>query len=71
MTTAAQILEFADLDLGTASKSQIRAIYHAADDGGVIQADAMVRLFPGQPTRHTTCELAKALVWAGAKAREV
>lgn len=43
-----------------------RKIHDAADEGGTIQADDMLRLLPGaDPQAHTTCSLRAALVWAG------
>lgn len=44
-----------------------RALYAAADAGGVIQADDMQRILPGaDPRAHTTCTLVSALRLAGA-----
>lgn len=39
-------------------------VYWASDPGGTIQAADMVRLFPGEPHRHTTCKLPVAMAWA-------
>lgn len=42
------------------------AIARAADQGGTLQADDMLRLLPGaDPRAHTTCSLIDALRWAG------
>ena len=37
-----------------------RRIARRADEGGIIQAADMVRLFPGRPTMHTTTRLRDA-----------
>lgn len=50
---------------GTAA--DVRAIWRAADEGGTIQAGDMVRLFPGEPTKHTTTSLRNALAYVGAE----
>lgn len=49
----------------------IVAIIQAADEGGVIQAGAMVHLFPGEPKRHTTTMLSHALSAAGVTREEM
>lgn len=42
------------------------ALHAAADQGGTIDADDMLRLLPGaDPRAHTTCSLINALRWAG------
>ena len=64
--SAVEVLANLDLRIGRASKSDVLKIYRLADDGGIIQAVDMVRLFAGEPTRHTTCNLRTALQWAGA-----
>ncbi len=46
---------------------RVRALFRAADAGGVIQAGAMLPLFPGEPTRHTATRLDHALSAIGAE----
>lgn len=49
------------------NKTQIRTarkIANAADEGGTIQARDMVRLFPGEPRKHTASTLRQAWAWA-------
>ena len=51
----------------TITKTQIRTarkIASAADEGGTIRPAKMVRLFPGEPTRHTTATIRQAWAWA-------
>ena len=67
--TSKEILSPLGLTQGTASKSRVQAIFKASDSGGLIQALPMVRLFPGQPEKHTTMRLRDALLWAGCKER--
>lgn len=49
------ISEFTQADFDRAEQ-----IANAADQGGVIQADAMVALCPGEPQRHCTTMLRRA-----------
>jgi hypothetical protein len=63
--SSTEILNNLYLKIGTASKSHVAKIIRASDDEGTIQAEAMVALFPGEPTLHTTTSLSNALVWAG------
>jgi hypothetical protein len=42
-----------DLRAELVNLDRAREICNAADDGGVLPAAAAVRLFPGQPLRHT------------------
>lgn len=49
------------------NKTQIRTarkIARRADEGGTIQASDMVRLFPGEPRKHTASTLRQAWAWA-------
>lgn len=64
--TANEVLELTELSQGSAKKAHILAIYRAADEGGVLQADSMLRLFRyGDPRLHTTSMLRQALLSAG------
>lgn len=45
--------------------ARLQEIYDAADEGGTIQANAMVELFPGEPTRHTTASMEQVAMWSG------
>lgn len=42
-------------------RERAEEICNAADRGGVVQADEMLRLYPGQPTRHTATLVRVAL----------
>lgn len=50
---------------GTAER--VRKIWAMADEGGTVQAGDMVRLFPGEPTRHTATSLLSLLGEIGAE----
>lgn len=68
--TAAEILDWNGLELGSARKSDILAAYRAADDEGVIQAESALQLFRYEdPKRHTTMMLHTALVMLGCRSR--
>lgn len=56
-----------ELVQGYATNGQINAIVAAADGGGTVQAEDMLRLFPGRPEWHTATKLWQALYWAGCK----
>jgi len=61
MTTSREILAHFGLCIGTATKSDIIAAFHAAD-GGTIQASDALRLFGlSDPRLHTTMSLRTAL----------
>ena len=64
--TASDILSDLDMTIGTARKADVILAYRLADDGGTIQAGAMLRL-TSEPTRHTTTSLTAALVMLGCK----
>ena len=61
-----EILSDLNMSIGTAKKSDVREAYRLADEGGIIQAGDMVGLMGySDPTKHTTCELKRALRWLG------
>lgn len=55
------------LDVPTDEADRAAELVRASDDEGTIQAEEMVTIFPGEPTRHTTTTLATALAWIGAR----
>ena len=60
--TASDILADLDMTLGSASKSDVQLAYRLADDGGTIQAGAMIALVGySDPTLHTATSLRRAL----------
>lgn len=64
--TANEILRELDLSIGSASKADVRRLWHAADDGGTVPAEEMMKVFGrSRPERHTTCSLRIALQFAG------
>tara|TARA_R110000868_G_scaffold19670_1_gene84485 strand:- start:191 stop:412 length:222 start_codon:yes stop_codon:yes gene_type:complete len=70
--SAAEILAFAGLALGAASKSDVRRAWRLADDGGTIQAgDARALFSHSRPEYHTTMALEIALVRLGCVTVEV
>jgi hypothetical protein len=50
----------------TTNTAKLTRIIRASDDEGTIQADDMLRLFPGRPTLHTATDVRTALAAAGA-----
>lgn len=46
------------------ARQRLDQLYAAADEGGVIQAIDMVRLFPGEPKKHTTASIYRAAMWS-------
>lgn len=62
MTTSRDILAHFGLSIGTATKRDIIAAFHTADDEGTIQATEAARLFGrSNPCLHTTMSLRTAL----------
>jgi len=64
---AKEILEWYEMEQGTASKRHIIEIARAADDGGTLQAEDMLALFPGRPELHSAATMKTALLAAGCK----
>lgn len=62
---AATILANLEMKMGTSSARTIRAIWFASDNEGTIQAEDMLRLFPGHPQLHSTSSMLHALIAAG------
>ncbi len=67
---ALEILRFLNMQRGTASSSDIRAAWHAADEGGTIQADRAARLFPHDARLHTCMSMQRAMEIMGARRNE-
>ena len=66
--TTTEILSELDMTIGTARKSDVRLAYRLADDGGTIQAEAMITLVGySDPTLHTATSLRNALRLIGCK----
>ena len=62
MTTSREILAHFGLSIGTASKRDVLAAFHAADGDGTIQSCAALRLFgAGSPELHTCMQVGTAL----------
>jgi hypothetical protein len=47
------------------TRKRLDQLSAAADEGGTIQAIDMVRLFPGEPEKHTTTSTQRAAAWSG------
>lgn len=42
-------------------RERAEEICHSADRGGIVQADEMLRLYPGWPEKHTATSIRTAL----------
>jgi len=52
------------------TRTRLDELGAAADSGGTIQAIDMVRLFPGEPEKHTTTSMQRAAEWSGISAED-
>jgi len=52
------------------TRTRLDELGAAADEGGMIQAIDMVRLFPGEPEKHTTTSMRRAAAWSGISAED-